>query len=384
LPQSRQQGWEPIVITAGGDPSLLRRVNQAAVLRALYDAGELTLTELVKATAVARNTVENALAGLVAQKWVEEVAPTADGPRQVGRPAKRYRFRGEAGCVLGLDIGVHKVLAIVADLRGTVLALHRTAVGPGHSPVERIAAARSLARRTLRSAARGVREVRATGIATTGVVSATGTVTVSGRMPEWEGTDLAAAFAGLFGDRVAVGNDSSLAAVGEQWRGVASAHQDVIYILAGHRIAAGVLLGGRLWAGRNGAAGEIGVLRGSGWHTAPGRLLDHWDSAEAVFDAVRAGDTRAERALADFTGDLAQGVAAMVLTVDPEQVVIGGGLSRAGELLLAPLRSRLGELCLFPVEVAASTLGDEAAALGGVRLALDAVERELFSLPETG
>ncbi|AUH44406.1 ROK family protein [Streptomyces sp. CMB-StM0423] len=371
------------MITTGGDPSLLRRVNQAAVLRALYAADALTLTELVKATAVARNTVENALAGLVEQQWVAEVAPAAEGPRQVGRPAKRYRFRGEAGCVLGLDIGVHKILAIVADLRGNVLALHRTAVGPAHSPVERIAAARSLARRTLRSAAQGVTDVRATGVATTGVVSATGTVTVSGRMPEWAGTDLAAAFAKTFGVPVAVGNDSSLAAVGEQWRGVASGHQDVIYIHVGHRIAAGVLLNGRLRAGHHGAAGEIGVLRGSGWHTAPGRLLAHGDSAEALFEAVRAGDDRAERTLAGFTGDLAQGVAAMVLTVDPELVVVGGGLSRAGELLLAPLRSRLAELCLFPVEVAASTLGDEAAALGGVRLALDAVERELFRLPGT-
>ncbi|OIJ90430.1 ROK family transcriptional regulator [Streptomyces colonosanans] len=369
------------MINTGSDPSLLRRVNQSAVLRALYDAEELTLTELVKATAVARNTVENAVAGLVEQGWVEEVAPAADGPRQVGRPAKRYRFRSEAGCVLGLDIGVHKILAIVADLRGTVLATRRTAVGPDHSPAERIADARTLARRTLRSAALGVTDVRATGVATTGVVSASGTVTVSGRLPDWAGTDLVAAFMKPFGAPVVVGNDCSLAAVGEQWQGVARGHQDVIYIHVGHRIAAGILLDGRLRAGRNGAAGEIGVLRSSGWHTAPGRLLEHWDSAEGVFRAVHAGDHRAEQALADFTTDLAQGVAAMVLTVDPEQVVIGGGISLAGELLLAPLRNRLSDLCLFPVEVAASSLGDEAAALGGVRLALNTVEQELFRVP---
>ncbi|MFE7331274.1 ROK family protein [Streptomyces sp. NPDC057565] len=366
--------------TAGGDSSLLRRLNQVAVLRALYEAEELTLTELVQATTVTRATVENALTALVELEWVTEQAPATDGPRQVGRPAKRYRFRSESGCVLGLDIGVHKALAVVADLRGTVLATRRTAVGPDHSPAERVAAARGLGHRTLRAAGLRAADVQAVGVATTGVVSAAGTVTVSGRLPDWAGTDLVAAFTEPFGAPVAVGNDCSLAALGEHWRGVATGHQDVIYIHAGHRIAAGILLGGGLHAGRNGAAGEIGVLRSSGWHTAPGRLLEHWGSPEALFSAARDGDPHAEQDLCDFTADLAQGVAAMVLTIDPELVVIGGGLSRAGESLLAPLRDHLSHLCLFPVEMAASALGDEAAALGGVRLALDVVERALFEV----
>ncbi|MGC5413247.1 MarR family transcriptional regulator, partial [Streptomyces sp. DT225] len=66
---------------AGGDSSLLRRLNSVAVLRVLYEAPSLTLTELVRSTAVTRATVENALTGLVGQGWVEEVAPPADGRR---------------------------------------------------------------------------------------------------------------------------------------------------------------------------------------------------------------------------------------------------------------------------------------------------------------
>jgi predicted NBD/HSP70 family sugar kinase len=108
-------------------------------------------------------------------------------------------------------------------------------------------------------------------------------------------------------------------------------------------------------------------------------MLERWGTPEALFDAVRADEPAAVKALDDFAADLVQGIAAVVLSVDPEAVVIGGGLSRAGELLLTPLRARLAELCLFPVTVVASQLGDEAAAHGAVRLALDRVEERLFA-----
>lgn len=371
-----------VTATPGGDSSLLRRLNQAAVLRALRDASpeEPTLTELVRATAVARATVESALAGLFGRGLVAEAARPAEGPRQLGRPAKRYRFRAEAGRVLGLDIGVHNALALVCDLEGEVLGVRRASLGPQLTPAQRVAAARALARRALRGTARDAGPVRSTGVATTGIVAADHTVALSAVMPGWAGTDLAAAFEESLGARVVAGNDSKLAALGECWRGGAAEAQDVVYIHVGRRISAGILLGGKVLHGRHGAAGEIGVLPGSGWHTAHERIAAGWGNPETLFEAVRAGEPDAVSALDDFATDLVQGVAATVLTVDPDVVVVGGGLSRAGEPLLAPLRARLAELCLFPIEVRASVLGDQAAAHGAVRLALDEVDRELYGV----
>ncbi|TMR90640.1 hypothetical protein [Nonomuraea basaltis] len=71
---------------------------------------------------------------------------------------------------------------------------------------------------------------------------------------------------------------------------------------------------------------------------------------------------------------------AVVALLQPELVVLGGGLSGAGELLAAPLREELAELCLFPVRVETSRLGSESVALGAVRLALDHVEHALFGV----
>ncbi|MEU2674856.1 ROK family transcriptional regulator [Streptomyces sp. NPDC007164] len=369
---------------AGGDSSLLRRLNAAAVLRVLYEAKTLTLTELVQSTTVTRATVENALTGLVEQGWVEEVAPPTDGRRQVGRPAKRYRFRAEAGCVLGLDIGAHKVLAVVTDLGGQVLATRQTAVSPELPAADRIAAARTLGHRTLRGAGLRAADVQAVGVGATGVVDAAGTVRLSSLLPDWTGTDLPGSFSEPFGAEVIAGNDTKLAALGEHWRGAATQARDVLYIHAGRRISAGALIDGRVHTGRNGASAEIGNLPASRWHTAPahplGWLGEGRGDAEDLFAAVRDNDASALEALERYADDLVQGVAAMVLALDPELVVIGGGVSLAGDLLLDPLRDRLDGLCLFPVDVVASRLGDRSVATGAVRLALDRVEKRLFEV----
>ncbi|MFE5791368.1 ROK family protein [Streptomyces sp. NPDC056503] len=368
----------------GGDSSLLRRLNAAAVLRVLHEAESLTLTQLVRSIGVARATVENALTGLVEQSWVEEVAPETDRARGVGRPAKRYRFRAEAGCVLGFDIGANKILAVVTDLKGEVLGSRQTAVAPELPSAERITAARTLGHRTLRGAGLRATDVQAVGVGTTGIVDASGVVRLSELVPDWTGVDLAAALREPFDAPVAVGNDTNLAALGERWRGSATEARDVLYIHAGRRVSAGVLIDGRVHAGRHGAAGEIGVLAASSWPTAPGRLLG-WSGegrgdAEGLFTAVRQGDPRALAALERYADDLAQGIAAMVLTLDPELVVLGGGVSQAGRLLLDPLRGRLADHCLFPVEIVASALGDRSVALGAVRLSLDLVEQRLFEV----
>jgi len=178
----------------------------------------------------------------------------------------------------------------------------------------------------------------------------------------------------------------------EHWRGAARDTSDVVYLLVGRSISLGLLLGGKLHAGYNGAAGEIGILRDLGWYTALDRFLSYGkddpaagpssEAAKRVFDAVRRGDRGAKAVVAAFVADLATGVAATVLTVDPQLVVIGGGLSQAGDLLAEPLRAQLTRLCLFPVQVETSILGDESVALGAIRLALDHVEAELFQVAE--
>ncbi|NUR94234.1 MAG: helix-turn-helix domain-containing protein, partial [Kribbellaceae bacterium] len=98
---------------AGGDLSRLRQLNATAVLRELRGDQPLTLTELSKRTGLSRASTEDVARDLLGRGWLAEVAPTSGS---VGRPARRYRFNAGAGRLLGVDVGGHKVLALVTDL----------------------------------------------------------------------------------------------------------------------------------------------------------------------------------------------------------------------------------------------------------------------------
>ncbi|MEV0408586.1 ROK family transcriptional regulator [Actinoallomurus sp. NPDC050550] len=360
----------------GQDPALLRRLNAAAVLRALYGADELTLTHLVRATSISRSTIEDVVAGLIDEGLVEEALPAADAPRSVGRPARRFRFRATAGHVVGVDIGPHKVLAITADLTGNIVDSRRTTVTPETPRDERLAAARTVIKRSLRSAGLGASDLRAIGVAASGVVDK-GRVVMSSRLPDMTGADLS--LAGLGDTPVVAGNDTKLATLAEHWQGVARDSADVVYVHAGRSISVGLLLGGRLHAGRHGAAGEIGVMHSVGWYEAFDRF-QQYGGAEAVLTDARVGSDQALATIDAFATDLARGVGAVALTLDPDLVVLGGGLSAWGSVLIEPLQRELSGLLLFPVRVEPSTLGADSVALGAVRLALNHVEDELFGV----
>ncbi|WP_433176186.1 ROK family protein [Actinoallomurus sp. CA-150999] len=398
----------------GGDPSRLRRLNSTDVLAALYAQGPRTLTEVSAVTGLSRPTVEDVVEDFVRDRIVRELPPEPGG---AGRPARRFRFGADEGYVAGIDIGVHKILVILADLEGEVHEVRRATVDPDLGRAERLAVARATLTRCLDDSGVVPSRLRAIGVGTPGVVH-DGAVTLCTVLPDWTGFDLERALLtdaptadghavadaptadgsavpvtdALVAGRgaapmvveavpVVVENDANLATIAEHWRGAARDVQDAVCVLAGNRVAAGVLIGGRLHRGHRGGAGEIGLLPALRWEEAPDRLLaacpGNGDLA-AIFAAARSGDARATVAVDGFADDLATGTAALLLAVDPAVVVLGGGLSRAGDLIAGGLRERLAALCPPPPEVRVSALGDEAVATGAIRIALERATEDLF------
>ena len=373
-----------------GSPGLLRRLNSAAVLHAVREDGPASRADIARATGLSKPTVNAAVEALLEQGYLTE-----DGEPVVGRPGRRprlLRFAAEAGHVLGVDIGANKVLAVVADLAGTVLATERRPSEPAAvlDLVEEAAGAAL--------AAAGVTSLEAAGVGTPGVVDpATGRVTLAPQLPGWEGIELGARLEPVLGCPVLVDNEVRLSLLAERWRGAAQEIDDAFYVQIGIGIGGGVLFGGEVYRGAGGAAGEIGYLPlfdeeegrdglGPFEHAAGGsafvRLaqragLDAAD-AEAVFAAAAAGDGSATQVLDTLLDRLARGIAAAIVVLDPETVIVGGGVSRAGEQLRGPLEERIRRLVPVPPRVILSQLGDEAVALGGVRLALQQVEQRLF------
>jgi predicted transcriptional regulator len=106
-------------VITGADLSRLRELNSLTVVRGLRDQPPATVTELANLTGLSRPAVDVIVQGLVTSGWATVVEPGANST--VGRPARRYRFNGTAGHVLGVDVGGHKILVLVADLDGNVV-----------------------------------------------------------------------------------------------------------------------------------------------------------------------------------------------------------------------------------------------------------------------
>lgn len=362
----------PKGVQNAGDRSLLRRINQRAALDALRDQPD-SITALAARIGLSRTATQHVVDDLMSSGWVDEAAPTPGG---MGRPARRFRFCADAGVIVGLDIGAHKTLAAVTDLGGRVLATARDTVSPHADQDTRLLMAHQTALQALAGAGLLPSDVWLVSAASPGVVEA-GVVRHLIGLPGWEGLDLRARLTQLFGTPVLVDNDCNLATLAEGWQGVARDVQDLVYVLSGNRTGAGLLLRGRLYRGFAGGAGEIGALPVLGWQQAPDAIAAvsaHGlePDREAVFAASAQGNAAAMAAVEEFTSRLATGIAALVLALDPELVVLGGGVSKAGDLLMEPLRRHVERLSVVRTpRLEASTLGDLSVALGAVKVAVD-------------
>ncbi|WP_116210471.1 ROK family protein [Streptomyces olivoreticuli] len=378
----------------GGDPSLLRRINSAVVLHALRAAAppaSPTLTDLTKVTGLSRPTVEGVVEGLMESGLVVEVPAEEGEARRQGRPARRFRFRVEAGHLMGIEIGPHRIAALMADLGGRVMGATSLDVAETASADERLGCVRVAVADLLERSGVPRSRLRAVGVASPGIVEADGTVRLGTALPGWTGLPLGERLQRSFRCPVLVENDANAAAVAEHWKGAATGSDDVVFVLAGLSPGAGSLIGGRLHRGYGGAAGEIGALHLLGREATPevvlsttGEPLHPLDEAQVarVFTLAREGDERARAAVDRFIRRLVHDVAALVLALDPELVVVGGwaaGLSG----VLEPLRTELARYCLRPPRVVQSLLGEAAVATGALRLALDHVEEQLFAVEST-
>ncbi|MFH8486681.1 ROK family transcriptional regulator [Streptomyces longisporoflavus] len=375
----------------GGDPSLLRRINSAVVLHALRAADFATLTEITRVTGLSRPTVEGVVEGLIEAGLVVETAAEEGAARRQGRPARRFRFRAEAGHLLGLEIGPHRVAAVLSDLDGRVLGTAAKDVAETASADERIERLRTTVADLLRRGGIARSSLRAVGVGSPGIVEADGTVRLGTALPEWTGLPLGERLRRSFKCPVLVENDANTAAVAEHWKGAATESDDVVFVLAGLSPGAGALIGGRLHRGYGGAAGEIGALHLLGRDVTPETLLSTTDeplhpldeqAVAEVFAHAREGDERARQAVERYIQRLVHDVAALVLALDPELVVVGGWAAGL-DGVLEPLRRELARYCLRPPRVALSMLGEAAIATGALRLALDHVEEQLFAVEGT-
>ena len=257
----------------------------------------------------------------------------------------------------------------------------------------------------------GWETVRGMGIAAPGPLDpVSGVLLTPPNLPGWENTPLKSLFEEELHLPVFVGNDANLAALGEYRYGAAKGVDDFIYITVSTGIGGGIISGGRLLLGTKGLAGEIGhmsidvhgpqcncgntgcwetMASGSaiartaverikgGQKSAITNLVDgelEKVTAETVEQAARAGDTLAQEVMAEGGTFIGVGLVNLVHIFNPRLIVIGGGVSNAGDLIFEPARRTVAQRAMPPfreVEIIPAALGDDAGLLGAIALVLD-------------
>lgn len=387
-------------------PQVLRRTNLTAVLGVMRESAALTGTDLIAATGLTRATVIAVCDDLIRRGWVRELdAPKGPGP-QKGRPARYFAFNEAAGCVLGIDVGLATTTVLVADLKGRILARSSERFAKNATADARRGTISRAADTALAAVGLEPSAVLAAGIGVATAVDRHGNVV--------KGRPLSASFdLGLqtevwqqHGWPVLLENDAKLAALAERWCGVGTGVDDLAAMLAGERIATGLIESGRLLHGSNGGAGEVGSLElvdGVGSHDGIAKLARVWGtellesgaetrirelvgpdttrvSARFVFEAAAGGDAAAQEILERIARRMARVISLLATLLNPELVVIGGAVSASAAMLLPTIATELPRLTGTPPRVAVSPLGDAIVATGAVRLALDYVEHNALGL----
>jgi predicted NBD/HSP70 family sugar kinase len=366
-------------------PTLLRDLNERTVLETIRAGSPISRAEISRRSGISKPTVSLALESLLQADLVRETTNRPDGP---GYGAVYFEPVPEAAVVLGLDLGARFVRGAVCDLAGEVRARQdlELTVAEVAGAVEAIERLHSSLLETS-----GLDRDRIDGVVVgvPGVVEqGTGLLRVAENVAGLEGRAFASELQSALGLPVTLENDVNLAALGEQWRGVARGVDDFVFLSIGTGVGAGVVLGGELHRGRHGAAGEIdfALIAFDGVDPAAEKvselaaeLVGRAEDPRTVFGAAREGDQAARSVVAEVARRIALHVAPFAAVADVELVVLGGGIGANGDLLLDPIGHQLTEWLPFPPRLEVSTLGEAAVLTGALAVGVQSARENVFS-----
>jgi predicted NBD/HSP70 family sugar kinase len=383
-----------------GSLESLRERNRRQLIDTLRRRGSASRADLARLTGLSRSTVSTLVADLqTGGIVVEHTDPRATGPRagtpQQGRPPTLLTLDRSAGLVLGIDFGHEHVQVAIADLSRTILAERVRELDVDRSAQRALDVAVELADEVVIAADVDGDRILGVGVALSGPIDIdAGNVHAGKILPSWAHVKPVDELAARLGLHVHLDNDANLGALAEITLGAGIGARDAIYLMVSGGVGAGLIMGGELYRGSGGTAGELGHVlvdesgpicrcgnRGclemmAGGHAIVSLLRpSHGDdlTLDEVMELVAQGDSGARRAIADAGRVLGRSVAAIVNAFNPELVIVGGRVSAAGDVLLDPMREAVDRYAIpsaaADVRITSGVLGDRAEVLGALELA---------------
>ncbi len=387
-----------------------------AVLRLIWREKRISRASIAKKARLSRSTVSEIVNEILPTGLVEEVGL---GKSRGGRRPVLLEFQDGACVILGVEMGAAHVAVALTDLRGHVLAWEEREYPVRTDPEGTRSLIAELADACLHNGIRDGRPLVGIGVAIPSPFDPAHPDKLSGIvLPAWDGRLGLESLGERYGVPVMVDNDANLGALAEHWWGAGREVGDFAYIKLATGIGSGHIIGGEIYRGATGVAGEIGHtaidpsgkpcicgLRGclvtligtpALLERAEELIGEHPESMlagrefdiRALEEAALVGDTVAVQVAQEAAGHLGTVVAGLLNLMNPSMVVVGGDLAGLGELLLVPLRemarSRTLVSSVKAAEIRASELGPKSVAIGAATLVLKAALADSRLFPTVG
>jgi predicted NBD/HSP70 family sugar kinase len=388
-------------LVAAAAPSVLRTMNQRLLFELLFSSGPVTRPQLARLSGLSQPTVIAALADLEEAGLVKAVGHAHTAP---GRAPMVFEVDPTAGAVIGVDIGREWLRLLVTDLAGHRLS-QLDKRNTAKNPDAMMNAVVALVHQGTQQADIGPDAITHTVVGSPGVYGADSRqLRFPANLPGPGQLAVAATLRERLDGDLTVENDANLAALGEYTYGAGQATRQFVYLTIGTGVGVGIVLDGKLYRGTNGSAGEIGHLpvgdkrpkprRGGG--AVSGMLEQSFGAAAlvrrakdtgmqgpltaaAIFAAARTGDARAMEVVMAEGKAMAYVVASICALLDPELIVVGGGIGQNLDLLRLGMDKELERLTPARPAMAVGDLGRDAVVFGAIALGVERAKEAVFT-----
>lgn len=287
---------------------------------------------------------------------------------------------------VGVDIGGTKIMIHIANVAGDI-AYKRKVCATGKS--EEI---HGIIRETLDLASIPIEQVAAFGFGVPGITDTRKGIVIEAPALQWANMPIGETMSQYFNKPVFVDNDVNCAALGERWLGTAQKLEDFVFLALGTGVGSAIFANGSLVYGSDYMAGEIAYMvldddvlnRDSNAFGQFGlyekrisgtSLSSHGYASDELFVKYAAGDQLAQNIVRKFVSNLAIGISNVVSLLNPQKVIIGGGVSQSLSILLEQVRTTVSKLTPVPVAIELSSLGEHSGAVGAAAMALGRIGR---------
>lgn len=397
---------------ASHDQVYLRELNLSLVLRLIHTQSPLSRAQIAITTGLNKSTVSSLVDELLGFNLIHETGVNSMG---TGRPATLLEINPQAGCIIGVELGVDFVSVAVTDFLGNILWRRKEDADPSEDQEKMINQTLTIVRDGMTIGKNRNSRIFGLGLATPGTVDIEHGVLIFAPNLHWRNVQFGRIYSKKTRLKVFVENDANAAAVAEHLFGTARRCRDFLFVFAGVGIGGGLFLNGKLYRGKNGYAGEIGHSpimaepaqtvchcgnRGC-WETYANqysilqRVLARLEvkrtsiipklTAEQnspltiplIKQAADLGDVEAIDSLVEAGHAMGQGFAGLINVFNPDKIILGGPLSITGKYLLPAIKETIARHALPEIEQQAEVLLSpfeaDASLIGAIAIVADDV-----------